>query len=65
MSVIAFIAFLFLVVTLVAHKYDKGKKKVWNHIANGDINPAEMSEDNFTSTPDKDTRETFRQLANR
>lgn len=53
-------AVLFFLLYIVANKNDRNKKKIQQHIDNGDIDPDAFR----TPTPDACLRETFRKLAN-
>jgi hypothetical protein len=59
--VIALLIFAGLVV-FFANRNEKNKKKLQQHVANGDIDPAVLEGND--PTPANTTRETFRQLAN-
>jgi hypothetical protein len=60
--VIAILIFAGLLV-FFSNRNDKNKKKLQQHVANGDIDPAVL--DGIYPTPADTTRQTFRQLANK
>lgn len=60
---VAIAVFIGLVV-FFANRNEQNKKKIQQHIANGDIDPTAL-ENVYVSTPDTDTRQTFRDLTNR